>query len=60
MLVDFSGDRNGAIVTITTEAFEDDTIVLRHETNSGIKEGLEQFGEFLRYFTTIQIIHIEG
>ena len=53
----------GDVVVTTIEdniAFEDDTIVLRHETDTGIKEGLEQFGEFLRDFTIVKIIDNEG
>ena len=64
MFVDFSTDRDGGDVIVTTIddviAFEDDTIVLRHVTTTGIKEGLEQFGEFLRDFTTVTIIDNEG
>ena len=64
VFVDFSSNRIGSDVVVTTIddviAFEDDTIVLRYETTTGIKEGLEQFGEFLRDFTTVTIIDNEG
>ena len=64
VFVDFSSNRMGSDVVVTTIddviAFEDDTIVLRHVTTTGIKEGLEQFGEFLRDFTTVTIIDNEG
>ena len=64
VFVNFTEQRNGIefqFSTIDDEvAFEDDFAELNHTTGSGIKEGLEQFGEFLRYSAIVKIFDNEG